>query len=1222
MADKTAFEQMAEEAQQAPVAAPPEDPGQNISSPVPLPAAQPIAASTAPVVKSDSLAQDYQNHKQAIDTQAAFEQMQQEAKQGAEPLSEPAKPGEPPPAATNPARQSMVYDADKHLYVPDPNVHLDQGASLADVGKDVGKGAIETPRAIYSGVTNAIRSTYDAVDDFSTWIADKLKDATGYQSPGKGAAVLASVRSTIDTAGKLPEPETVTGKLVENTAQFITSMNLVSKALGGLQMASTVKGALALFVGFDGHSQNLSNLIQGTSLANPVNEFLASKPDDNEALGRLKNAVQGTGLGKLAEGFVGAVRMLKAGGAAQSALESLPEDASLKPPEGDQLPAERPLANLGDASAPADAPLVSMQAAKQKAAEQATGGIQAGEAIKAAEPATSEELAGPKVPGATEAQAKEPVFHVNFARIDGPDDVKRALSEMAGAQAQNVDAARRGIQTFEQTQLGAASKDAFQILMDRRVGQPLNDQEMLAARQLEYQSASATTDAIYAAVDNPTPENLLAYRKMMTTHAMISAQVRGAQAEVARSLSAFRIPVGEGDPVKRMGAVMQQINDNGGVQANMEHLYKIKSLVDAWDIDALNNVAEKSLYARTRDGLLNAWTNGLISNPMTHIKVALSNASTVALRLTETRIAESLDKLLGSTNGVVAGETAQTTAGLIQSIKDAFRYVGKSAGLNIQAPDSNAITDAMTAFKSGQYSVGEPTDKWGTTLESQLATGTTQMSDSGWVGQGMDLLGQAVRLPGRALTAEHEFFRSIGMRMELNRFAIRQATQELNAGKIEESAFQGRVASLIENPPRGLTENAVGGMTYQTFTDAPGNLADLIQNLREAYPLTKFIIPFYKIPSRILSFTFERSPLAPLMSSFRQNISAGGARQSMALAQMGLGSSVMLATADAVLNGQVTGAGPKEKGQRLAMENEGWLPYSVKVGDHWVQYNRLETIGSSMSMAADAVESIRDYHTAVNASDDPDVMNLAAALSLALANDVTSKSYLEGIARLFEAMGNPKEGAKSALLGFAGSAVPAIVGAVDKAVDPYQRAVNSMSDALKARTPGMSQDLPPMRNVWGEPVSHQSGLGKAYDAFVPFATRQSAGEPIDQELLRLGMNVNLPPSRTTINSAKVDLKADPEMYSRYVQLAGNEVKDPLTQMGTKDTLNALVTGSHPLSSIYNLRQDEGKQTMIEDIVNRQRTAAKQQLLKEYQELASQVSDTREKQQSLKGLSIQ
>jgi hypothetical protein len=536
------------------------------------------------------------------------------------------------------------------------------------------------------------------------------------------------------------------------------------------------------------------------------------------------------------------------------------------------------------------------------------------------------------------------------------------------------------------------------------------------------------------------------------------------------------------------------------------------------------------------------------------------------------------------------------------------------------------------------------------------------MSSSGWVGQGLDLLNQlsrkaynaqanmlpdslksggnlaenvipgstgrglvdtagaAIRSPGRALTAEHDFFRSIGYRMELNALATRQATQEVHAGKITQDALGGRIQEIIANPPPSVTIGAIDGMKYQTFTDAPGKLANLIEQARVDFPMMRVILPFYKIPSRILSFTFERSPLAPLMSSYQANIAAGGARESLARAQMGLGTAMMLATADAFMSGQITGSGPPEKAQRGAMQNTGWLPYSMKIGDRWVQYNHLETIGSSMAMAADMAQTMHQYGTAVN-GDNPDMEKLAVAGVLSIAQDITSKTYLQGLSTLFETLANPKTEGEAQIRSLAGSIVPAGIAAIDRVTDPYQRSVYSIMDAIKARTPGASETLPPRRDIWGKPVEHASGMGTAYDLMSPFATRQPQDSPIDREITRLGANVNLPEGRTSFGQgAVVDLHKDPQVYSRYVELAGNAYKDPAWGMGAHDMLNSLVSGNHPLSPVYDMKSDGpdgGKAEMIRSLMNQYRDGAKRQLLQEYPKLQEEVTQKTQDRQALK-----
>ncbi len=1202
------------------------------------------------------------------------------------------------------------------------------------IAKDVGQGAIETPRAVVHGSVAALQSMIDGGAKLGKWLESDV-GVPGLKIDSSGVHVVSGEELQNlprPLEGKsLPNvaaPKSVTGGIVSSAAQFITSMATVGRVFGPMgadlegvagHLATMGKSAAALFAGFDKSSGNVSDLVEKVpALSNPVSRFLASDPTDNEALGRLKNAISGVGLGELQDGLLHAFGVLRAGLKAKQEVSDLPDTPGPEPKGTVQTPAAFKF--LGDPDAAPTEPLASirqpgLQADKAARAQAATEGltpeqvagmagqkaeiptqyhvdedeihhvtsengettakVRGGERLQILNTETAEvgqgqgegtariarmadEAAdrgltlasdtkvsqaaakvydkleeqgypvtrnpaepdgdgnlvstagrpvfevgpkpgvepGPGAPGTAGAGIKgEPETYINFARIDTPDDVKRVMSQLADAQSENIDIAKRGIRSFEQTQLGANFKDAWRTLMDRRSGQPLNAEEQLAGRQLLAQSAMKAESLTRLATEQPTPENLFAWRKQMQTHAMIQAEVSGSQAEIARSLGAMRIPVAGEGAVDRMASITQQLDQMGGLKSNMDFLTATKALIDSGKLEELGNVAEKSAYEKTRDGLITAWTNGLLTNPLTHVKVNLSNIATMALRLGETRLAEGLDAVTDH-DGVPAGEAAQTTAGLVSGIKDSFRYLGKLAGLN-EAPESNPITDAVNAFKTGHYSVGETQPDWA--QPGQEAGNALSIADSGWVGKATDFMSSVVTSPGRALAGEHEFYRSIGMRMELNRFAYRQAIDELNAGKIEPGDLAGRVAELVENPPKSINTQAISGMTYQTFTDAPGKLAEIIGNLREAYPGVRVILPFYKIPSRIMSFTFERTPLAPLMAGWRADIAAGGARQSMALAKTGLGSMVMLAASDAVLNGTITGQGPSDKGQRQALMDTGWQPYSVKLpSGRWVQYNRLETAGSSVALAADVTETMRDYFTAVN-KDDPNVEKLTAAGIAAVANNVTSKTYFEGVARLFETMADPRSNAESALKAQAGSLVPAGVGAAARLMDPYQRATYDMMDAIKARTPGISKDLPPLTNVWGEPVKHDSGLGKAYDAFVPFASRRPSDEPIDKEILKQGMHISLPPQKTSINGATVDLSQDPALYHRYVELAGNELKSPAWGVGAKDLLNQIVSGTHPLSTVYNMKSDGpdgGKALMLRGLIEQYRRDAGTALL--------------------------
>lgn len=1204
----------------------------------------PAPAAPAPTTAPQNLSNAYMAHSDTMRGAAAADELDASLK-GQQAEEKSAKPAPPQEDRESTDTLSSLITGQK------PQRTL--GQKVGAVAEDIGTGVIETPRAIVKGVRDAYQGMLGLAKDVGEF-ADKYIPAI--QVYGKGAprivtpaerAADPSLPPSLAESLNLPDinaPKSVTGTIEKNVVQFVTGLASaggqlkaigvpLAESMGGKAALTALKGFIGQFEAFDGSQQNLSNLVQSVpALQNPVTQFMATKPDDSDALNRLKSAVEGTIGGQLVDAFVGGLRFLRQANAAKSAVEEAAGLAEGNADLGEDIgpPVSKGMSALGDPLEDDSKPIVSAKfnnaATKVADQEVATEGVTPQEVQKTTEPAEPGEVAGPSSPGATEAQAKEPAVMVNFARINEPDDIKRAMSQMADQFKANIDDARRGVQTFEDTKLGADAVNAWDTLMSRHVGEALNAEQSLAARQLWAAASAKTLELSGIAIENPTPENLFAFRKMLATHAAIQEQVIAARTETARALSSWRIPAGSQD--FRMTQIMQSLkSDSGPASDGLSVAYnmaqRVQALQKAMDVEGLNNFSQKGAYATTRDAALEAWTNGLLTSPLTHVKVLVSNAATTALRIGERAIASRLSSVLGDTNGVAVGEASAQYSGLVSGLKDAFRYAGRTANAFLNEEPlpplgDDPLSNAVKAAKSGTYSVGEdmPDHRFGGAVSSQAFN----ITQTGWLGQGVDLLGQVIRVPGRALTAEHDFFRSIGYRMELNALATRQATQEVQAGKITPDALGGRVAEIVANPPPSVTMGSIDGMKYQTFTDAPGKLANLIEQARNDFPLTRVILPFYKIPSRILSFTFERSPLAPLMSSYQANIAAGGARESLARAQMGLGTAMMLATADAVLSGQVTGSGPPQKSQRGAMENTGWLPYSMKVGDRWVQYNHLETVGSSMAMAADVVETMRNYGQAVN-GDNLDMERLAIATSLSVAQDITSKTYLQGLSNFFQTLANPKTEGEHQAQSLVGSVVPAGVAAVDHATDPYQRTVYSIMDAIKARTPGASETLPPRRNEWGEPISHASGMGTAYDLLSPFATRQPNDSPIDREIVRLGANVNLPEGRTSFGQgAMVDLHKDPQVYSRYLELAGNGYKDPAYGLGAKDMLNQLVSGNSPLSSVYNMKSDGpdgGKAEMIHSIMNQYRDGAKRQLLQEYPKLQEEVTQKTQDRQALK-----
>lgn len=1130
---------------------------------------------------TDTTAQDFQVHRERLAQATAAEELLSRVKARQQPKPE----GAAVVPATDPT-QDVVSDMSLSELVTGKR----QQSLPVRVAKDIGVGIVETPRGILKGVRDAYQNTIDIGKELGDWVEQKahlpvlMVDGEGLRfvsnEQAKGQRL-----SDYATLPDINPPKTVTGGLVKGVTQFLVGMKGAGKLMdvAGIPKAagaagyglSALKGAIANFAAFDPHQQRLSNLIQQfPALQNPVTEYLASDPNDNAAEGRFKNSLEGFGMGVITDGFFAGVKFLRNVAIAKRAINAQ-EAAAAAASDAAGAQVDDALSRIGNVDAPPESPLVQPEAAS--APKNSTAGVPEGGIGPAPEP----------TPGK--------VF-INFARIDTPEDVQKAMQEMADLHAGSIDAARRGVQTFEQIELSADQINAWEALQQRRPGAPLNAEQSVAARQLWASSADTLKTAAQTAADAPNEANLFAFRKMLATHYAIQKEVIAARTETARSLASWRIPVGSSaERLRDLTAALEA--QGGGTQVTRELAKRVAALSEAGMANELESVVERTVYARTRDAVMEGWINGLLSNPTTHVANTVSNASVIGVRMTERAIAAKIAGVLGDEGSVAAGEAAAQWFGVTQGWKDAFRYAWKAA-------------------KTGESGFG--IGKLETAREGSITSEAFNLSSDTMLGRGVDMLGSVVRTPGRALTAEDEFFKTIGYRMEVNAQALRQATAEVNAGQLAEDGLKQRIAELVANPPENIRLAAVDAALYQTFTNAPGELARHLGQLTTHYPMLKVIIPFVRTPANILRFTFERTPIAPLMSQFRANIAAGGARRDLALAQVALGTGIMMTTADLAMNGQITGSGPLEKGTRDAMAREGWQPYSIKIGNRWYSYNRLDPVGSLLGMSADVVDALRNaQHESL---DDTDTEKLAVATSIAIAGNVVNKTYLSGLSSIFEAMSAPQQYGEATIQRMVGSVVPAGVAGANRLVDPYQRQVYSMLDAIKARTPGLSEKLMPRRNLWGEPLKYESGIGKAFDALSPVYSKQPANEPIDKELLRLESNLTMPSRKTSFDGVTIDLGQYPKIYSRYLELAGNELKHPAWNMGAKDMLNAVVKGEHPLSAVYRLRTDGpdgGKDVFIRDTVRQYREMARRQLLKEFPDLASEVREKQARQRALK-----
>lgn len=778
--------------------------------------------------------------------------------------------------------------------------------------------------------------------------------------------------------------------------------------------------------------------------------------------------------------------------------------------------------------------------------------------------------AGANPPDGGKGNIAEPRIEINFARINAPEDVRQVIDDMAQAFAPDIDQARRGVQSNETTkaladQLGMSVDD----LLKRRKGEPLNAEQGLAARRLLNASAAKLLEiSKIAASPQASPVDQFQFRKMMALHYAIQAEVIAARTETARALQAWSIPAGVGD-IERSKAVTDMLANMGGPDVSIAMAKRLARLADQGASEAaLAAAVRKGWGAASMDAVREAYVLGLLWSPTTHIVNTSSNAIVALQQIQERALAADIGAALGRGDGVAPGEAVAMTWGLVSSLKDAFRLAGQAA----RDGHSNGVLGKVDMPR-----------------EPAIAAAAFDLDQAGALGRTVDFVGAAVRMPGHLLAAQDAFFQSVGYRAELHARAWRQAFEE---GKRGPDAGR-RMAEIVANPPQDIRLAAADAAAYATFTNEPGQWAKKVLALRNhtgaddtawanLNPLF-VILPFVRTPANVLSYTFERTPLAPLVSRWRDDIAAGGARADLAMARVATGTSIMLLAADLAANGQVTGPGPKDAGEREALTRQGWQPNSIKIGDTYYAYNRLDPFGMMMSFSAGLTETL------ARGDVDPDDMDewnevVAGGISV-VSQTIVDKTFFTGVAQLFEVMGDPNRYTRDYVNSLMGSFVPfnSALGFAERMTDPAASEVNTPWDAVMAKIPGLSAKLTPKRNLWGETIKPQAVYGETFDATSPVRVSQKIDSPIDAEMTRLGMGVTRLPKKATLDGVDVNLRDFPEAYDRLVVLAGNELKHPVWGLGLKDYLDAVVEGRHEMSPIYRMASD-GKDGMKAEFI--------------------------------------
>lgn len=955
----------------------------------------------------------------------------------------------------------------------------------------VGREFPELVEQAAGGVLDAVNETLKTTKEWSDWLDENVLDLTIPGTEGMELQV-PTIEETGETGDNLVRALFRFGAGYLTAGRILKPVKFFSNGKHTLIKEMT-KGAWADYATTPTEEENLSQILQQFGIENEVIDYLA---EGEGAEKRLKNTLEGLGIGAAVDGTMKFLKWYKARKSLTEQTQKMAQGAKEMGATPEQLAA-------GDEQF--------KELFEQNPLEKIDELLGKGENIVDIDGVSDDQLKAWKEAGGT-TELPDYAININLNRIDTPDDIKRAINQTAETFKLDIDDARRGTISLKQTEKLADDMGmTVEELLSRNKGQAFNAEQAVAARKILASSAQRLNAlAQLAAGSESSPNVLAAFRQALAVHGAIQKQVSGMTAEAGRALSSFRIKSTAGDAVLDSRMILDAIEANGGDG----YIRDMATKLMVADPKALNRISREMAKPGMKDMFFEVWINGLLSSPATHVVNAVSNAVTSAWMIPERYLAAGVGKLRGTKN-IQFQEGTELLYGWVKGIQEGFGAAWKT------------------------LKTGEPSDLISKIemAEHKAVSAANLGIENQTIAKGVDLLADwSVRLPSKMLMTSDEFFKAIGYRMELNAQAYRKVVQEGLSG----DAAAKRMTQLLSDTPADLKASAIDMSRYITFQKKLGEAGQAIQKFTATAPLAKLIMPFVRTPLNITKFVGERTPLGVFSKSIRTAIREGGAEGDLALAKIGLGTSMMGGMAALVQEGYITGSGTEGRNVTKSKREAGWQPYSIKIGDKYYSFQRLDPVGMTLGLVADAVE-IMQY---ASESEDANVQQAGIAVGLAVAKNLTSKTYLSGVSDFFEMMGyastDPEKAndyAKAYFARMAGSFVPftSMSAQIERTIDPTLREAKGVIEYIKSRTPGLSKDLPPRRNIFGDPVILEGGLG--WDFVSPVYTSTDKNDPVFDMIV--DNEISLAKPRKQING--IELTTD--QYDTYVLLVAGKNKD-------------------------------------------------------------------------------
>ena len=371
------------------------------------------------------------------------------------------------------------------------------------------------------------------------------------------------------------------------------------------------------------------------------------------------------------------------------------------------------------------------------------------------------------------------------------------------------------------------------------------------------------------------------------------------------------------------------------------------------------------------------------------------------------------------------------------------------------------------------------------------------------------------------------------------------------------------------------------------------------------------LFPFVKTPMNVLRTAWNE--FVPIQSTIdlvkSQIFNANPQVKAEAMARFAVSTTLMGSFLGLVNEGVLTGSGPTNAAERNNMMASGWQPYSIKFGDKYVSYSRLDPLATPLALVADVYEQ---YNRGL--LDEADGDKFCNAITVSLMKMLQSKSYLQGavsFGQMATNIGNPNVDSDVLMGKFLGSFVPSFLanqaGMIDG--DDPMTVVRGLFDGIKART-GFDSTLEVRRNLLGEELKAISSRGEAVaKAVLPIRVSEQKNDRVLNEIAANGITTGAPAFKmSNVDLREIRLDDGRSAYSHYL----DAVRDTKIKGKTmRQSIDSLIQ-SKRYQNLPEERSQEGvdsaRASLIKSEISRYRERAKKEFLAKNKQINDRVQE--------------